>query len=119
MPNDPPRKQSNEEPQWRWTVFALWAMLLAVYAFASLTNVESSLSVVSYSEIKQMIRNGEVGQALLAEHAITVSGEGDVAAATPRFRAVTPSQGDPELLPLLECFTAVAQALGEAAAAAG
>ena len=102
MPNDPPRKQSNEEPQWRWTVFALWAMLLAVYAFASLTNVESSLSVVSYSEIKQMVRNGEVGQALLAEHAITVSGEGDVAVATPRFRAVTPSQGDPDLLPLLE-----------------
>jgi cell division protease FtsH len=104
MQNDPPRKSPNEDPQWRWTIFALWALLLGVYAFASLTNVESSFRVVSYSEIKQMIRNGDVGQALLAEHVITVAGKDDVAAATPRFRAVTPSQGDPELLPLLEAY---------------
>ncbi|MGJ8606207.1 MAG: ATP-dependent zinc metalloprotease FtsH [Marivita sp.] len=83
-------------------IFTVWALLIAAYAIAFLSNDVSSVQIVSYSEIKQMIRNGEVGQALLEEHAITVSGEDDIAAATPRFSAVTPSQGDPELLPLLE-----------------
>lgn len=101
MPDDPDRKPQNDNSWKQWT-FMLWALLFAAYAFASLTNVGSRVQIVSYSEIKQMIRNGEVGQALLEEHAITVLGEEDVAAATPRFRAVTPSQGDPELLPLLE-----------------
>lgn len=102
MPNDPPRKTPNEESRRRWIILTLLVLLFAVYAVASLTNVVSSVQIVSYSEIKQMIRNGEVGQALLEEFAITVSGEDDIAAATPRFSAVTPSQGDPELLPLLE-----------------
>lgn len=101
MPDDPDRKPQNDNSWKQWT-FMLSALLFAAYAFASLTNVGSRVQIVSYSEIKQMIRNGEVGQALLEEHAITVLGEEDVAAATPRFRAVTPSQGDPELLPLLE-----------------
>ena len=102
MSNSPSRKPPTDDPQMRRMIFALWALILAAYAFASLTSVDSSIQIVSYSEIKQMIRNGEIGQALLEEHAITVSGEDDVAAAPPRFRAVTPSQGDPELLPLLE-----------------
>jgi len=102
MPNDPPDKPPNVQARGQWIIIALWALLFAAYGFASLTNVGSSLQVVSYSEIKQMIRNGEVGQALLEENGITVMGEGDVANATPIFYAVTPSQGDPELLPLLE-----------------
>lgn len=102
MPNDPPRKTPNEESWRRWIVLALWVLLFAVYAVASLTNVDAGVQTVSYSEIKQMVRNGEVGQALLEEHVITVSGADDLTTATPRFRAVTPTQGDPELLPLLE-----------------
>ncbi|MGF6862798.1 cell division protease FtsH [Rhodobacteraceae bacterium MBR-64] len=102
MPNDPPRKTPNDESRRQRIVFALWALLFMAFTFSSLTSFHSSVQMVSYSEIKQMIRKGEVGKALLEEHAITVSGEDDVVAKTPQFRAVTPSQGDPELLPLLE-----------------
>ncbi|MFC4216213.1 ATP-dependent zinc metalloprotease FtsH [Pseudophaeobacter arcticus] len=102
MPKDPPRKPPYDDAQNRWMIFSLWALLFAAYTFASLTNADSRVQTVSYSEIKQMIDNGEVGRALLQEHAITVSGEGDAASAVPQFRAITPSQGDPELLPLLE-----------------
>jgi len=98
MPNDPP----NDDSRKPWITIMFWALLFTAYVVSSFTNVDSSVQVVSYSEIKRMIRKGEVGQGLLEENAITVSGKDDVAAATPRFRAVTPSQGDPELLPLLE-----------------
>ena len=102
MPNEPSREPPEDDSPRQWIVLTLWALLFAVYAFVSLTNSGSSVQGVSYSEIKQMIRDGDVDQALLEEHAITVSGVKDGAAAILRFRAVTPSQGDPELLPLLE-----------------
>ncbi len=59
-------------------------------------------TTVAYSAIKQMIRDDRIASANLQEHAIiaTTGGEG---AGTPEiFRAVTPAQGDPQLLPLLE-----------------
>lgn len=65
---------------------------------------QSAIETVPYSQIRQMIRDGEVTQAVLAEHEITVTlrdatGAGSLAG---HYRAVTPPQGDPELLPLLE-----------------
>ena len=102
MQNDPPRKPPADDPDKRWIAITFWSLLFAAYIFSSFTNVDSGVQTVSYSKIKQMVRNGEVGQALLEEHVITVSGADDLTTAPPRFRAVTPTQGDPELLPLLE-----------------
>ncbi|WP_274577431.1 AAA family ATPase, partial [Mameliella sp. AT18] len=62
----------------------------------------ATVQTTSYSAIKDMIREGQVAQALLEEHAIIVSVRGDPTMEPKQFRAVTPSQGDPELLPLLE-----------------
>jgi len=104
MPNAPHPKLPNDESRTLWVIIAFWALVFAAFVFSFLTVDYSNVQVVSYSEIKQLIRNGEVKQALLEDFAITVSGADDFAAATPRFRAVTPSQGDPELLPLLETY---------------
>ena len=52
--------------------------------------------------LRGMIRDGRVDQAILDEHGITVTGLGDPLEEQRQYRAVTPSQGDPELLPLLE-----------------
>ena len=59
-------------------------------------------TTVPYSTVKQMIRDGQVTSADLQEHAIVVTTGEPGAADAEVFRAVTPSQGDPDLLPLLE-----------------
>jgi cell division protease FtsH len=58
--------------------------------------------VLPCSEVKQMIRDGEMSKAILAEHAITIRPSSGLADSVEHYRAVTPAQADPELLPLLE-----------------
>lgn len=81
----------------------LLAALLAMVLFSDLwPNSGAVQTALPYSEIKQMIRDGQVISADLQEHAIVVkTGEAGVESSEV-FRAVTPSQGDPDLLPLLE-----------------
>lgn len=56
----------------------------------------------SYSEIKEMIRHGAVGEATLGASAIVAALRQPSAEGEERVRAVIPQQADPELLPLLE-----------------
>lgn len=56
-------------------------------------------TTLPYSEIKAMIRDGQVTTAVLENTAIVVETGSD---APMLYRAVTPPQGDPDLLPLLE-----------------
>ncbi len=79
-------------------ILLIWAALL----FVSQGPTGSERHTVSYSEIKEMIRDGEVDGALLEEHAITVTTADDGAGQAQVYRAITPVQGDPDLLPLLE-----------------
>ncbi|MDO6587264.1 ATP-dependent zinc metalloprotease FtsH [Salipiger sp. 1_MG-2023] len=102
MSNASPPGPPDADDQKQKIIFGLWAMLLAALVFASLTNTVSDVQLLPYSSLKQMIRNGEIGQALLEEHAITVTAEDGVAGVNLKYRAVTPAQGDTELLPLLE-----------------
>lgn len=103
MPHDPD-KSPNTDPvfpgglPWAW-----FAFVLALTMFSSLWfGTSERQQTVSYSGVKQMIRDGEVTTAQLQEHSIIVTTEGIDPENPPFFRAVTPAQGDPELLPLLE-----------------
>ncbi|NDR56655.1 ATP-dependent zinc metalloprotease FtsH [Pseudoruegeria sp. M32A2M] len=78
-------------------VFAL--VLLLLYSFL---NPDAASQNVSYSEMKRLIESGTVAEAVLEEHSITVSLASDTSGSTTAYRAVTPVQGDPQLLPLLE-----------------
>ena len=61
-----------------------------------------TVQTVAYSDLKAMIREGDVASAVLEQHSVTLTiGDPDLGTAE-KFRAVTPTQSDPELLPLLE-----------------
>ncbi len=105
-------QQSDAPPPLRGKLQYLLS-LLAILGLATLLMLptQSKVEVLPYSQVKQMIRDGSVGQAVLAEHEITVTrrdalgttgGATGTAPAPTKYRAITPSQGDPELLPLLE-----------------
>ena len=100
MLKDPQYSNHNEPgagPYWRMA--ALWLVVMsALFALGILlTGVEPQrITQIAYSEIKPLIRSGEVTEAVLEPHSIAVT-TGAV-----RYRAVIPAQGDPELLSLLE-----------------
>ncbi len=80
------------------------AIGFAVLAFFSLqsSNGPSSPRSVSYSEIKELIRDGDVREATLEATAIVAVLRSPESDGTERVRAITPQQPDPALLPLLE-----------------
>ena len=57
---------------------------------------------LTYSEIKTLIRKGDVIEATLETNAIVAVLRGAAENGNNRIRAITPQQPDPELLPLLE-----------------
>ena len=90
--------QLPELPGWMFWVsitFALFSLAVLAISFAP----GETGSTVPYSEIKAMIRDGQVATSVLEETAIIVETDDDPPV---RYRAVTPAQGDPDLLKLLE-----------------
>ncbi|MFY0615004.1 MAG: ATP-dependent zinc metalloprotease FtsH [Hyphomicrobiaceae bacterium] len=77
---------------------------MAVVAFLvlQLPTVSPAPRPVSYSEIKNLIRDGSVSEATLEATAIVAVLSSPAADSTKRVRAITPQQPDPALLPLLE-----------------
>ena len=101
MPSDPGKKGAdNRNSGWMFALFALMALILSFSLF--LLEPAERVQELPYTEIKQMIRDGEVSGALLEEYAITVTAAAPDGAGQHQYRAVTPAQGDPDLLPLLE-----------------
>ncbi|WP_341211447.1 ATP-dependent zinc metalloprotease FtsH [uncultured Limimaricola sp.] len=84
--------------QWIW-VGVFWALLIlgAVWFLP-----DEAPEEISYSAAKRMIETGEVASAELQEHGILLSVSETTGGGEARYRAVTPVQGDPDLLPLLE-----------------
>ena len=86
-----------------WQLWAILAAFLLMVLFWSPSIAPGPTeTTLPYSDVKQMIRDGRVNSANLQEHAIVVGTEDSAATGGEVFRAVTPSQGDPGLLPLLE-----------------
>lgn len=81
--------------------FVLGLMVLAVL-WMQLPNGTTGPKPVSYSEIKLLIRNGEVREATLEATAIVAVLRNQASDGTARVRAITPQQPDPTLMPLLE-----------------
>lgn len=81
-----------------------FAVALAIFAFMSMQspNGSSSPKTVSYSEVKDLIRSGEVSEATLEATAIVAVLQNPMADGTEQVRAITPQQPDPALLPMLE-----------------
>ncbi|TVQ06011.1 MAG: ATP-dependent metallopeptidase FtsH/Yme1/Tma family protein, partial [Roseinatronobacter sp.] len=84
----------------------LWPLAFGLVALTFLLTqqpADNGASVtVPYSEIKTLIRNGEIREATLEENAIVAVLQDRRADSVARVRAVTPAQPDPALLPLLE-----------------
>ncbi|NNU79864.1 ATP-dependent zinc metalloprotease FtsH [Halovulum dunhuangense] len=95
--DDPPQKLP---PNAVWLAAAAFLMLVALMSSWGARDVGTT--DVSYTEIKAAIAAGGVEGALLAPDAITLMLETPRADGSTLLRAVTPAQGDPELLPLLE-----------------
>ncbi|MDZ4134090.1 MAG: AAA family ATPase, partial [Paracoccaceae bacterium] len=83
-----------------------WLFLTGMMIFTVLSlqgaNDAAAPRQVSYSEIKTLIRNGDVGAATLEETAIIAVLRNQVDGKAEQVRAITPIQPDPALLPLLE-----------------
>lgn len=82
-----------------WLVFG--AVILVVLS-SQVSTTTSAPREVTYTEIKNLIRQGEVTQATLETNAITAQLEQTTQGEFERVRAITPQQPDPDLLPLLE-----------------
>ena len=83
----------------------LWPLVIGLTVIAivslQLPNGAPAEKTVSYSEVKELIRAGEITQATL-ESAAIVAVRRSPEDGIERVRAITPQQPDPELLPLLE-----------------
>ena len=104
MPEEPQRRRNEPpEPQGNgWPAMFGWLMLIPFLILVSFLRSEPGAEVVSYSEIKRLIRDGDVVEAVLEEHGITVRIAAPDSAERTAFSAVTPTVPDPDLLPLLE-----------------
>ena len=97
-----PPKNSGPTPFYRWIVplfvFFSFALFFSVFNLSS----QNTAQTVSYSEIKDRIRSGEVQQVVWSEHEINAELRSEKPTEKTRLRAVVPVQGQAELLLLLE-----------------
>ena len=98
---EPDQHNDSNGPQWPiWVLVA--ALVLSIAVTSLLVGPDAGWSNLSYSEIKQMIRDGAVVSAEFEEHAIVVTTDTPDQTGATTFRTAIPAQGDPELLSLLE-----------------
>ncbi len=97
-----PPKENGPDLLGRWfaslMILGVFWLALSWYDFTDPGNVQT----IPYSEFKQRIRNGELDKVSLAEHGIEALIPSETNDGETRLRAVVPTQGDPDLLPLLE-----------------
>ncbi len=95
-----------ESPPPSALVQILWALVFAMAGFALLSwqlpGDATAPRLLSYSEVKTLIRNGEVSAANLEATAIVATLRNPAPNDTAQVRAITPQQPDATLLPLLE-----------------
>lgn len=84
----------------------IWMFLTGMFLLMVLLNLgreqTSQQTEVPYSALKVLVREGKIRSAILEEHSIIVSTDDAAGAGVTSFRAVIPTQGDPDLLALLE-----------------
>lgn len=103
MPQEPPKSPRNG-PNWSvWTNYIVFAFILAFVLIANfLVQPGEKETTVTYTELKQVLREGRAQSAELREHVIVINAKTEGGDGTQALRAVIPPVGDPELLELLE-----------------
>ena len=94
----------------KWWPVLLAGLLLLVFVFALRDEAPPAAPTpVSYSEFKQLLRDGQVSQLLLAEHraVATLKPEAEEGGGAQRVQANLPPLDDAELMPLIEASGAV------------
>ncbi|MCC5965122.1 MAG: ATP-dependent zinc metalloprotease FtsH [Natronohydrobacter sp.] len=79
-----------------------FGMLALTFLLTQHPDAPGATQTVSYSEVRTLIRQGDVREVTLQESAIVAFLHEQRADGAVRMRAVTPAQPDPTLLPLLE-----------------
>ena len=104
--NTPRMKPPPGQPDEPGLARMLWLFVFGLVALTVLLTQQPSTpgatATVSYSEMKTLIRNGDVREVTLQETAIAALLHDQRADGALRVRAITPAQPDPALLPLLE-----------------
>jgi cell division protease FtsH len=101
-------KKDDQDPQDPTTrpEWLVWGLLAAFLFFTLVAGLwlepAQQGQEVSYSEMKRMIRDGEIASVTMQAQEITATRSGTEEGAPEYLHAVTPAQDDPELLPLLE-----------------
>ena len=99
--NTPP-----EQPEKPGLTRMLWLLVFGLGTLLFLLTQQpggpGASATVSYSDVKTLIRNGEVREVTLEETAIVAVLHERRTDGAERVRAITPAQPDPALLPLLE-----------------
>lgn len=103
MPQEPPRSPRNG-PNWSgWSNYIVFVLMLAFVVIASfLVQPGAKETTVTYTELKQILREGRAQSAELREHVIIIHAKPEGGDGTQVLRAVIPPLSDPELLELLE-----------------
>lgn len=97
-PTEPPEQPLLMQVLW---YFIISLVVLALFS-SQLPTDRRTEAVVSYSAIKDLIRDGAVSEATLEATAIVAVLRSPTSDGVEQYRAITPQQPDPELLPLLE-----------------
>ncbi|WP_439561864.1 ATP-dependent zinc metalloprotease FtsH [Roseinatronobacter sp.] len=102
-PRMPPPPEQPDKPA---LARMLWLFVLGLVALTFMLTQQptapGATATISYSEIKALIRNGDVREVTLEETAIVAWLHDQRSDGVSRVRAITPAQPDPTLLPLLE-----------------
>ena len=98
MPPQQPGKPGQDQMLW---LFVLGLVALTFLLTQQPTTPGATVTA-PYSEVKTLIRNGDVREVTLEERAIVATLQDQRADGASRVRAITPAQPDPALVPLLE-----------------
>ncbi len=102
VPKDPEEHSNGPQFPWGNSMVVPWLIAFVLLSIFSSLWTDTVVETVSYSEMKRLIESGAVTEAVLAEHAITVTVAGETTDGATQYRAVTPVQPDPGLLESLE-----------------
>lgn len=97
-----PKRDGDPRQPWQSPLLLSLAIAFLLLTFASFLQMDTGSGDMSYSALKQMIRDGEVTEAAFEEHALIAMIGDPGAPDSQSVRVIIPTQGDPELLPLLE-----------------
>lgn len=102
MGNHAPPPQPTPDPTGRW----FWPIAFALIAFSffalQVPEGTEAPSPIPYSDLKALVRNGDVTDATLDETSLVAALSTPSADGHTSVRAILPQQSDPTLLPLLE-----------------